>query len=193
MIYPEPAACGWSASGRMRWSWRSSRTCVPGTQRVPGGARGHLSPHDRHGRPKWRPLRAPVADDLPGRRRARAGQCARRGGRGAALAGRGHAAMPEFSAERLAQLRDTLDYPPNGSPEQRRQPRGPDAGEPPSRKTPMRILVLAGILLALSAASARSLCTKRSSATIGRWARSSRRCSCSTSRGCATGFPCTSR
>jgi MscS family membrane protein len=29
--------------------------------------------------------------------------------------------MPEFPPERLAQLRDTLDYPPNGSPEQQRR------------------------------------------------------------------------
>ena len=29
--------------------------------------------------------------------------------------------MPEFSPERLAQLRDTLDYPPNGSPEHQRR------------------------------------------------------------------------
>jgi MscS family membrane protein len=29
--------------------------------------------------------------------------------------------MPEFPADRLAQLRDTLDYPPNGSPQQQRR------------------------------------------------------------------------
>jgi MscS family membrane protein len=29
--------------------------------------------------------------------------------------------IPEFSPERIAQLRDTLDYPPNGSPEQQRR------------------------------------------------------------------------
>jgi MscS family membrane protein len=29
--------------------------------------------------------------------------------------------MPEFPSERIAQLRDTLDYPPNGSPEQQRR------------------------------------------------------------------------
>jgi MscS family membrane protein len=29
--------------------------------------------------------------------------------------------MPEFPPERLAQLRDTLDYPPNGSPAQQRR------------------------------------------------------------------------
>jgi len=28
--------------------------------------------------------------------------------------------LPEFPPERIAQLRDTLDYPPNGSPEQQR-------------------------------------------------------------------------
>src|SRR4030095_16703602 len=29
--------------------------------------------------------------------------------------------MPEFPPERLAELRDTLDYPPNGSPDQQRR------------------------------------------------------------------------
>src|SRR5262245_54096055 len=29
--------------------------------------------------------------------------------------------LPEFPSERIAQLRDTLDYPPNGSPEQQRR------------------------------------------------------------------------
>ena len=29
--------------------------------------------------------------------------------------------LPEFPSERIAALRDTLDYPPNGSPEQQRR------------------------------------------------------------------------
>jgi MscS family membrane protein len=29
--------------------------------------------------------------------------------------------LPEFPPERIEQLRDTLDYPPNGSPEQQQR------------------------------------------------------------------------
>ena len=151
---PTSCATCWSAcassSTPTRWSTPIRRGCglvdfavhaleveifayvrTTGLQSVRGRARGHVPAHYGHPRGERHRLRAPVADDLPGRGRARSGAGAGGRGRGAALAGGGHA--PDAGV--LAGAR-------GAAPGHARVPRSDDAHRRPGRPPPRHALRL---------------------------------------------------